>query len=122
MSSADGPGADPTGSGQANELQGVQVHAQLVEALIHLLIEKGVLTKNDALSVVQTAAQVQRGVAVEARNSGADTQANLRMLQDMYRSFEAVTDRARFRQAAFGNVHRLRPPIHDDQPEFPGED
>ena len=89
---------------------------------MHLLIEKGVLTKNDALSAVQTVAQVQRGVAIEARSSGARTQANLRMLQTLYRSFESVTDHAGVLHANLDNVHRLRPPIHGDRPEFPRDD
>ena len=121
MSSAEGPGPDPVGSGQANELPG-EVHTQLVEGLVHLLIEKGVLTKNDALSIIQTVAQVQRGAGVEGRNSGAQTEATLQMLKRIYRSFEAVTDRLVVRQAKFDNVHQLRPPVHGDLPEFPGDD
>lgn len=122
MSSADGPGADPEGLGQASEAAGEQVHTQLVEALVLLLIEKGVLTKNDALSIVRTVAQVQRGAAVEDRKSGARTQATLRMLQRMYASFEALADRSGALLAGGENVHQLRPPIYGDRPEFPRDD
>jgi hypothetical protein len=121
MSLADNPGADPNGSGQANELPD-EVHTQLVEALVHLLIEKGVLTKNDALSIVQTVVQVQRGAAIEGRHSDARTEATLQMLKRMYRSFQAVKESPGLRQASFDNVLQLRPPIHGDRPEFPGDD
>lgn len=119
MPSADGPGADPEGSGQASEFPSERVHTQLVEALVLVLIEKGVLTKNDALSIVQTVAQVQRGAADEDRTSGARTQTTIQMLQRMYGSLEALADRPGARQANWENVHQLRPPIHGDHPEFP---
>jgi hypothetical protein len=121
MSLADSPGADPNGSGQANPLSG-DVDIQLVEALMHLLIEKGVLTRNDALSVVQTVVQVQRGAAVEGRNSEARTEATLQMLKRMYRSFEAVKESPGRQPASFDNVRQLRPPVHGDRPEFPRDD
>ena len=55
MSSADGPDrAHSLDFGNAGEHRGSQVDTQLIEALIHVLIEKGVLTRNDALNVVQT--------------------------------------------------------------------
>lgn len=122
MSSADNLGPDPLGLGQAKELPGDLVHTQLVEALMHLLIEKGVLTRNDALSVVQTVAQVQRGGAVESGPRSLRVQSNLRMLQELYRSFDAVTDRLVVSQASFDNVRQLRPPVHGDRPEFPRDD
>lgn len=122
MFSADDPGAGPNGPGPTGELPGGEVHSQLVEALVLLLIEKGVLTKNDALSVVQTVAEVQRGLALEGRKPLAQTQANLDMLQLMYGSFEALEERSGVRQADWGNVLPLRPPIHGDRPEFPREE
>lgn len=121
MSSADGPGADPNGSGQANELLS-DVHTQLVEALVHLLIEKGVLTKNDALSIVQTVVLVQQGAAAEGRISDTRTEATVQMLRRMYRSFEAVKESPGLQQISFDNVRQLRPPIHGDRPEFPRGD
>ena len=121
MSSADNPGPEPKGAGQANELPG-DVHTQLVEALIHLLIEKGVLTRNDALSVVQTVVQVQQGSAVEGSDSEAQTEATVQMLKRMYRSFEAVKESPGRQPASFDNVLQLRPPVHGDRPEFPRDD
>jgi hypothetical protein len=117
MSSADDPGADPQGSGQASEVACEQMHSQLVEALILLLIEKRVLTRNDALSIVHTVAQVQRDEAVEADDLGAQTRAALRLLRRLFRSFEALPDESAARPASEGNVHQLRPP--PDQPDFP---
>lgn len=122
MSSVDGPGADPEGLGQASEVAGEQVHTELVEALVLLLIEKGVLTKNDALSIVQTVAQVQRGKAVEDREPGAPTQAAIQMLRRMFTSFEALADGYGVLLASGENVHQLRPPIYGDRPEFPLDD
>lgn len=121
MSSTDDPGADLEGSGSASQLPGGQVHTQLIEALVLLLIEKGVLTRNDALSIIQTVAQVTQGEAVEGRRPGAQTQAALQMLQRMYVSFEALGDRLGIVGDAH-NVHQLRPPIYGDRLEFPQDD
>ena len=41
------------------------VESELFESLIHHLVEKGILTRNDALSVVQTVAEVKRGEQAE---------------------------------------------------------
>lgn len=122
MTSTDDPGADPEGLGQASEVAGEQVHCQLVEALVLLLIEKGVLTKNDALSIVQTVALVQQGKAVDGREPGAQTQTHVQMLQRMYVSFEALADRSSALLASGENVLQLRPPIYGDRPEFPRDD
>jgi hypothetical protein len=121
MSLSDDPGAE--GPGVAGEHPDGQVYSQLVEALILLLIEKGVLTRNDALSVVQTVAQVRRGAAVEGGEAGAQARAAFEMLQRLYLSFEALPDRHGALVADGENVHRLRPPIYgDDRPEFPSDD
>ena len=124
MFSADSPGAEPEGSGQASEKASEQVHTQLVEALLFLLIEKGVLTQNDALSIVGTVAQVQRGTAVEATDPKTQAQAKaaVRMLHRMYISFEALAVSSGARAAGGENVHQLRPPIYDARLEFPGDD
>ena len=122
MSSADIPGTGPEGSGQASEDAGEQVHTQLVEALVLLLIEKGVLTQNDALSIVGTVAQVQRGKSIEGGEPRAQAQAAIRMLYRMFRSFEALADSSGARVASGDNVHQLRPPIYEARPEFPGDD
>ena len=51
----------------------------LFDSLVHHLIEKGVLTKNDALSVVQPAPQVVRGQMHEG--GSADKEAALATLE-----------------------------------------
>ena len=104
MSSSDGPGADPEGLGQASGI-GEQVHSQLVEALILLLIEKGVLTKNDALSIVQSVAQVQKGAATAESTEG--TRLALQLLQRLYLSFDALSDRSGMAVANGENVLHL---------------
>ena len=42
----------------------------LFDSLVHHLISKGLLTKNDALSVVQTVAEVKRAQAINADANG----------------------------------------------------
>ena len=122
MSSADDDGPDPHGSGAAAGLPGERVYSQLVEALLLLLIEKGVLTRNDALSIVQTVAQVKQGEAVEGSEPAAQTRAALHMLERLYASFEALADRPGVALADLENVHQLRPPIYGSRPEFPRDD
>ena len=121
MSSADGPGAAPEGTGEAGEFPGGQIPTQLVEALMLLLIEKGVLTGNDALSIVRTVAQVQLGAAGEGE-AGARHRAIRQMLHRLYASFEALVDGAAVPLPGGENVVQLRPPIYDDRPEFPTDD
>ena len=122
MPSADGPGAAPEGSGQANPFPGEQVPTQLVEALMLLLIEKGVLTRNDALSIVQTVAQVQRGRSLEGMEPEGQTPAAVDMLKRMYASFEALVDGAAAPLPGGENIVQLRPPIYGDRAEFPTDD
>ena len=123
MFSADGSdGADPGSNHEASGHQGAQVETLLLEALMHVLFEKGVLTKNDALSVVETVAQVTRGALQEGRASREDSQADLGTLRRLYRSFEALSDRPGVVQSDGDNIYRLRPPVHGDRPEFPRDD
>jgi len=122
MSSTDGPGADPKGSGQTSDAAGEEVQTQLVEALMLLLIEKGVLTRNDALSVIQTVAQVQQGKALESTDFSPRALATIPMLRRMYGSFEALADGSGVALGGSHNVRQLRPPIHGDLPEFPRDD
>ena len=122
MSPPDDPGTDPSGPGQAGETADEEVHSQLVEALVLLLVEKGVLTKNDALSIVQSVAEVQQGRAIEGREPVAQTQAAIHLLRRMYGSFDALADRSEAALAGARNVHQLRPPIYDGRPEFPRDD
>lgn len=94
----------------------------LVEGLIHVLIEKGVLTRNDALSIVETAAQVKRGALYEDLSNRGQVEAELTALRRLYHSFEAVPDGRGDLQANSDNIYRLRPPVHGDRPEFPRDD
>jgi len=94
----------------------------LFDSLVHHLIEKGVLTRNDALSVVQTAAEVVRGRIDDGETPSLDTKAALAVLQRTYSSFEAMPDRPGAAQLDGHNVHSLRPPLHSDRPQFPSED
>ena len=92
----------------------------LFESLVHHLIEKGLLTKNDALSVVQTAAQVLRGQMHESAGVRIDTA--LSGLERIYASFEALPDRYVRPGLGAHNVLRLRKPLHGDHPHFPSDD
>jgi hypothetical protein len=93
----------------------------LFDSLVHHLIEKGVLTKNDALSVVQTVAQAVR-VFVQDESMSATASAALATLERTYSSFEAVPDGPISIATGLENVHQLRPPLHDDRPQFPSDD
>lgn len=122
MSSADGSDGEPhSGFQDGAEQPGRLVQTQLFEALIHVLIEKGVLTRNDALSVLQTVTQVKQGELHEG-HAPIQTRRALEMLHRMYESFEGVADRPGVVQADGANVLRLRPPVHRDRPEFPRDD
>lgn len=120
MSSADGSDGADLRSEAPN--QGMHVDTLLLEALLHVLVEKGVLTKNDALSVVETAAQVRRGALHEGRVASEPVQADLETLHRLYRSFEALADCRGAPPADGENIYRLRPAVHGDRPEFPRDD
>lgn len=111
----------PPGGAAAAQLGG-SVEYMLFESLVHHLIEKGVLTKNDALSVVQTVAEVTRGQLHEGRVPSPATEHALLQLKRMYSSFEALKERAAGARSESDNVLRLRPPLHNDRPEFPRDD
>ena len=96
------------------------VECQLLESLVHHLIEKGVLTRNDALSVIQTVAQVKRGAMEEEMPGDASADYGLSMLQRLYASFELMSDR-RSEPSDEGNVLQLRPPLHGNRPTFSDE-
>lgn len=120
MSSFDGreeaPSSRPVSIGPA-----AGVGVMLFDSLVHQLIEKGLLTKNDALSIVQTVAQVTRGQLEEDAAVSA-TSAEVALLRRLYDSFEALRDRSVPVRANFDNVLQLRPPLHGDAPEFPLDD
>ena len=94
----------------------------LFDSLVHHLIEKGVLTKNDALSVVQTVAEVVRSETHNGQTSAPQTSAALATLQRTYSSFEALKGQQGAQQQDGHNVHSLRPPLHGERPQFPTDD
>lgn len=108
------PGVDGTAYGTIEYL--------LFDSLVHHLIEKGVLTKNDALSVVQTAAEVVRSRLLDGQAPTRQTSEVLSSLERTYSSFEAVPDRHGTTRIDGQNVHTLRPPLHGNRPKFPHDD
>lgn len=94
----------------------------LFDSLVHHLIEKGLLTKNDALSVVQAVAQVVRGRMHETDAANKRIGASLATLERTYSSFEALRDRRGKSGLDAHNVHQLRTPLHGDHPHFPSEE
>lgn len=122
MSSADGHDGHPTFStrfhdgGRFGDLE-----TMLFESLIHHMIEKGLLTKNDALSVIETVAQVKLGqLDDEAATPVID--AEIALLRRLYSSFEMLGERSPAEVSKHGNIRQLRPPYHGDAPKFPHED
>ena len=92
----------------------------LFDSLVHHLIEKGLLTKNDALSVIQTAAQVVRG---RVYSDGAPWVAEATSaLERIYGSFQAMPDRHGRPGLDADNIVPLRPPLHGERPQFPSDD
>lgn len=121
MSSEDWPaGLDDNGCSERPLVQRASMECELLESLIHVLMEKGVMTKNDALSVVQTVAEVKQGSIEDAGQDADVLNRELRTLKRLYKSFELVRER-RPTSHLFdgGKITRLRPPVHGDQPEFP---
>lgn len=121
MSSADGRdgrGGSPVQGGSSDH----SLETMLFESLVHHLIEKGLLTKDDALSVVQTVAEVKRAqVVADGASDGYNPNDELRVLRQLFDSFEAMRERARGRPLDGHNVHQLRPPLHDGNPQFPDD-
>lgn len=94
----------------------------LFDSLVHHLIEKGLFTKNDALSVIQTVAEVVRGQMHEGDGASANRIAALSSLERTYSSYQALSDRPGRPDMDGHNVHPLRPPLHGESPHFPSED
>ena len=123
MSSSDGDDGAPAHNFQPSaEGSPRAVDSLLVETLIYVLVEKGVLTKNDALSVVETVAQVKRGEVDDRGFASVETSDALKLLNRMFVSFEAMEERPGIVNFDGENVHRLRPPLHGDRPKFPRDD
>ena len=124
MPSANGPEGpvDPE-SESTPPAPGWSIELNLFESLAHQLVEKGLLTKNDVLSVVQTVAEVKRGQRDEGGPQSATAKSELDVLWRLYRSFEMMSGRANSRHDLDGeNVLELRPPIHGGGPSFPKDD
>jgi hypothetical protein len=123
MSSAYGPDG-PTDhiSKDAPEILRPSIECQLFESLVHHLIEKGVMTTNDALSVVQTVAEVERGALEETRIEPASADDGLAILKRLYSSFALIDPPFASKAYDSENVLQLRPPLHGDRPEFPQDD
>ena len=98
------------------------IESQLFESLVHHLIEKGILTKNDALSVVHTVTQVHRGSLEELAPETAATDQGLARLARLLSSFELMSDRNASQLGDGDNVLQLRPPVHGDRPDFTSDD
>ena len=75
------PRAQPDASGQAALL--------LAETMLHILVEAGVLTREQALEVVQTAAEV-KGEGAVTGEAPAVLRETLGMLRRMEVSFESL--------------------------------
>lgn len=108
--------------GQAETEANGSVEYLLFDSLVLHLIEKGVLTKNDALSVVQSAAEVVRGRMQDDKSHTHQTSAALAILERTYSSFEAVVDLHGAARLDAHNVHPMRPPLHGGRPKFPSDD
>ncbi len=91
----------------------------LFDSLVHHLIAKGVLTKNDGLGIVQTAAQVVQSRMCDDKSP--ETNSALALLERTYSSFEALPER-RGAPLDGHNIHPLRPPLHGERPKFPSDD
>lgn len=89
----------------------------LFDSLVHHLIEKGVLTKNDALSVVQTVAEVVRG-----QTATPEVDHSLGRLKSLYLSYDALASGTAHAVHDAHNVRELRPPLHRNMPRFPADD
>ena len=116
----DGDGNDMHGRTPTQTFESLEF--LLFDSLVHHLIEKGVLTKNDAMSVVQSAAEVVRGRMHDGDPPTLQTSAALATLERTYASFNAVVDRHGVSRLDGHNVHSLRPPLHGDRPRFPSDD
>jgi hypothetical protein len=95
----------------------MSTEAMLFDSLVHHLVEKGLLTKNDALSVVAAVASCRRG-KLEELKAPAEMDADFAMLQRLYASFECLSERHPV-VVDGEKVRFLRPPLHEDHPEFP---
>ena len=121
MPPADGPNDTTDNDSRAVATVRQSVEIQLFDSLVHHLIEKGVLTRNDALSVVQTVAEVERGAQEE--HPGPEPDGNLSMLARLYSSYQTLPENHSGHASQDDeNIVQLRPPLHRGRPAFPTED
>lgn len=73
------PAAEPDAHGQAALL--------LAESILHTLLARGVLTLEETIAVVRTAAEVKADIAAEAGESAERMQASLDLLERIASSF-----------------------------------
>ena len=73
------PASEPDAHGQAALL--------FAESMLHMLVERSLLSVEDAVAVVQTAAEVKLALATEAGESRARMQASLDLLFRISDSF-----------------------------------
>lgn len=92
----------------------------LFESLAHHLIEKGLLTKNDALSVIQTVAHVLQGRL--ATVGAPQAKHALGTLERTYESFQALPDRYGRPEIDTTKIVPLRPSRHGECPPFPSDE
>ena len=108
------PGAgNNAGRSQSN------IETFLFETLCYVLIEKGVLSRNDALDIIQTVATVKIGA--DGSDRTRESRVEIDYLRRMFDSFEAMDDRPDAAYTPEGNVQWLRPPLQSGKPEFPNE-
>jgi hypothetical protein len=113
---------DPPDGGRSFTESFNSVEYLLFDSLVHHLIEKGLLTKNDALSVVQIVAEIVRGRIHESGTAAPPLAAALAILERTYSSFDALPDGNGAKHLDGHNVHPLRSPLHGERPRFPSED
>ena len=97
-----------------------RVELLLVEALIHTLLEKGVLTKNDSLDIVESVTEVTQGALHDGDRPKGEIRQALGLLERLYHSFSSLESTSV--RASGENVVSLRPPLHRDAPRLPIED
>lgn len=119
MSTDDSDGPRNPGDGGFDRMDPIEF--MLFDSLVHHMIEKGLLTKNDALSIVQTVAQVVRNYAGEDA-MGERANAALATLKRTYSSFEAIPKKSAKILSDLGNVHQLRAPLRGQRPDFECDD
>ena len=118
MSSDESDSGHNPGGGGFDQMDPIEF--MLFDSLVHHMIEKGLLTKNDALSIVQTVAKVVRNYVDDAMGERAG--AALATLKRTYSSFEAIPEKSPKVLSDLKNVHQLRAPLHGQRPDFESDD